>query len=443
MKKLLNTLYVTSENSYLALDGENLVVYNEKKEVGRLPLHNLEGIVFFGYRGTSPALMGACAERNISLCYLTPQGKFLARVTGKVKGNVLLREQQYISCKDDEMSLAIAKNCITGKVYNARWVLERAIRDHEMQIDVENVKKASLYLKESLQYIQNAESKDQLRGYEGEAASIYFGVFNELILQQKKEFNFQGRNKRPPQDNVNAMLSFVYTLLTNQITSALEVVGLDPYVGYLHTDRPGRVSLALDLIEELRSVYADRFVLSLINKRIVSGKNFSKKENGAVLMDDDLRKKLLTEWQNKKKEVITHPYLKEKVEWGMVPYVQAMLLARYLRGDLDGYPVFLWKRGGKMLLLITYDVNTGNEAGKKRLRKVAKQCENYGRRVQNSVFECIVDQAQSVMLKSLLMDIIDDKVDSLRFYYLGNNYKTKVEHIGVERGIAVDQPLFL
>lgn len=293
MKKLLNTLYVTSENSYLALDGENLVVYNEKKEVGRLPLHNLEGIVFFGYRGTSPALMGACAERNISLCYLTPQGKFLARVTGKVKGNVLLREQQYISCKDDEMSLAIAKNCITGKVYNARWVLERAIRDHEMQIDVENVKKASLYLKESLQYIQNAESKDQLRGYEGEAASIYFGVFNELILQQKKEFNFQGRNKRPPQDNVNAMLSFVYTLLTNQITSALEVVGLDPYVGYLHTDRPGRVSLALDLIEELRSVYADRFVLSLINKRIVSGKNFSKKENGAVLMDDDLRKKII------------------------------------------------------------------------------------------------------------------------------------------------------
>lgn len=287
--------------------------------------------------------MGACAERNISLCYLTPQGKFLARVTGKVQGNVLLREQQYKSSKDDEISLTIAKNCIMGKVYNARWVLERAIRDHGMQIDVEGVKKASLHLKESLQYIQNAESKDQLRGYEGEAASIYFGVFNELILQQKKEFNFQGRNKRPPKDNVNAMLSFVYTLLTNQITSALEVVGLDPYVGYLHTDRPGRVSLALDLIEELRSVYADRFVLSLINKKIVNGKNFSQKENGVVLMGDDLRKKLLVEWQNKKKEVITHPYLKEKVEWGMVPYVQAMLLARYLRGDLDGYPVFLWK----------------------------------------------------------------------------------------------------
>ena len=173
MRKLLNTLYVTSENSYLALDGENLVVYDEKKELGRLPLHNLDGIVSFGYRGTSPALMGACAERNISLCYLTPQGKFLARVTGKVQGNVLLREQQYKSSKDDEISLTIAKNCITGKVYNARWVLERAIRDHGMQIDVEGVKKASLHLKESLQYIQNAESKDQLRGYEGEAASIY------------------------------------------------------------------------------------------------------------------------------------------------------------------------------------------------------------------------------------------------------------------------------
>lgn len=345
MKKLLNTLYVTSENSYLGLEGETIVVYDNQTEIGRLPLHNnLEGIVSFGYRGTSPALMGACAERNISICYLSPQGKFLARVSGKTRGNVLLREQQYKSCKDDEdISLKIAKNCILGKVYNARWILERSLRDHEMQIDSERVKKTSLQLKDALELIQNAESKEQLRGYEGEAASIYFGVFNELILQQKKDFTFSGRNKRPPLDNVNAMLSFVYTLLTNQIASALETVGLDPYVGYLHTDRPGRVSLALDLIEEFRAVYADRFVLSLINKKIVNGKNFSRKENGAVLMDDDLRKKVLVEWQNKKKEVITHPFLKEKVEWGMLPYVQAMLLARYLRGDLDGYPVFLWK----------------------------------------------------------------------------------------------------
>lgn len=343
MKKLLNTLYVTSENSYLALDGENVVVFDEKTEIGRLPLHNLEGIVSFGYRGTSPALMGACAERNISLCYLTPQGKFLARVSGRVKGNVILRQQQYASSRDEQVSLDIARNCILGKVYNARWVLERAVRDHELQIDAEKVKAASGFLKQSLEFIQASQSKDQLRGYEGEAASIYFGVFDQLILQQKRDFAFHGRNKRPPLDPVNALLSFVYTLLTHTITSALETVGLDPYVGYLHTDRPGRTSLSLDLIEELRAVLADRFVLSLINKKMVSKKNFSKKENGAVLMDDEARRRVLTEWQNKKKEVITHPYLKEKVEWGMVPYVQAMLLARYLRGDLDGYPVFLWK----------------------------------------------------------------------------------------------------
>ena len=327
MKKLLNTLYVTSENSYLGLEGETIVVYDNQTEIGRLPLHNLDSIVSFGYRGTSPALMGACADRNISICYLSPQGKFLARVSGKTRGNVFLREQQYKSCKDEGISLQISKNCILGKVYNARWVLERALRDHEMQIDSERVKNASLQLKNALELIQNAESKEQLRGYEGEAASIYFGVFNELILQQKKDFTFQGRNKRPPLDNVNAMLSFVYTLLTNQIASALETVGLDPYVGYLHTERPGRVSLALDLIEEFRSVYADRFVLSLINKKIVNGKNFSRKENGAVLMDDDLRKKVLVEWQNKKKEVITHPFLKEKVEWGMLPYATCQIFA--------------------------------------------------------------------------------------------------------------------
>jgi len=238
MKKLLNTLYVTSENSYLALDGENIVVLEDKQEIGRLPLHNLEGIVSFGYRGTSPALMGACAERNISLCYISPQGKFLARVSGRTKGNVILREQQYESSFDEKTSFSIAQNCIIGKVFNARWVLERAVRDHSLQIDVDRVKDASEKLKNSLEYIKNCKSKEQLRGYEGEAASIYFSVFNELILQQKTDFEFCGRSKRPPMDKVNAMLSFVYTLLTNQIASALECVGLDPYVGYLHTERP-------------------------------------------------------------------------------------------------------------------------------------------------------------------------------------------------------------
>lgn len=343
MKKLLNTLYVTSEDSYLSLDGENIVMLDKEREIGRLPLHNLEGIVSFGYRGTSPALMGACAERNISLCFVSPSGRFLARVTGRVKGNVVLRDKQYRTCMDEAASLEIAKNCIAGKVHNARWVLERAVRDHGMQIDAEKVKRASLLLKDAALRIRTSESKDHLRGYEGEAASVYFGVFDEMILQQKKDFAFSGRNKRPPTDNMNAMLSFVYTLLTNNIAAALETVGLDPYVGVFHTERPGRVSLALDLIEELRPVLADRFVLSMVNKKIVQRGDFLKKENGAVLMKDDARRRFLTEWQNRKKETLTHPYLQEKVEWGMVPYVQAMLIARYLRGDLDAYPPFLWK----------------------------------------------------------------------------------------------------
>lgn len=343
MKKLLNTLYVTSEHTYMSLDGENIVILEEEKEKGRVPLHNLEAIVSFGYRGVSPALMGACAERNISLCFMTPQGKFLSRITGPVKGNVILRKRQYEVSENADESLKIARNCILGKVYNTRWILERALRDHALQIDKEKVGKASQYLRNSLENIRECESLDQLRGFEGEAASVYFGVMDQLILQQKKEFCFKGRNRRPPLDNVNAMLSFVYTLLTGMTASALETVGLDPYVGVMHTDRPGRVSLALDLIEELRPVLADRFVLTLINKKMVSPKGFTTKENGAVIMSDEVRKIILTEWQNKKKEVITHPFLKEKVEWGMVPYVQSMLLARYLRGDLDEYPPFFWK----------------------------------------------------------------------------------------------------
>ena len=343
MKKLLNTLYVTSPDGYLSLDGENIVILDKDAEIGRIPLHNLEGIVSFGYRGASPALMGGCANRNISLCFLSPHGKFLARVTGGVRGNVILRKKQYEVSENPSISIGISRNCILGKVYNARWVLERATRDHSLQIDVGKVKHASSILAKSLKNIEECEEMDKLRGYEGEAASIYFGVFNELILQQKKDFIFTGRNKRPPLDKVNAMLSFVYTLLTNMISSALETVGLDPYVGFLHRDRPGRVSLALDLIEELRPVLADRFVLTLINKKMVVKKDFEKREDGAVIMNDLARKKLLTEWQNKKKDIITHPYLGEKVEWGMIPFVQSMLLARYLRGDIEEYPPFFWK----------------------------------------------------------------------------------------------------
>ncbi|MEH2953717.1 type I-C CRISPR-associated endonuclease Cas1c [Candidatus Merdisoma sp. JLR.KK011] len=343
MKKLLNTLYITSSDKYLSLDGENVVVLSEKQEVGRVPLHNLEAIVTFGFTGASPVLMGACAKRNVALSFLSQSGRFLARVSGEVRGNVLLRKKQYFLSEDEEASLTIAKNFITGKVFNARWVLERAARDHAMRLDMERMKSVSGQLKKSLGTVRRCDSMGTLRGIEGEAAGLYFSVFDEMILQQKEDFSFHRRSRRPSLDATNALLSFTYTLLTNMCAAALETVGFDPYVGFMHTDRPGRASLALDLMEELRAVFADRFVLSLINKRMVSSSGFRQKENGAVIMDDDTRKSVLSAWQMRKQEVIRHPFLEEKVEWGMVPYTQALLLARYIRGDLDEYPPFMWK----------------------------------------------------------------------------------------------------
>jgi CRISPR-associated protein Cas1 len=325
------------------LDGENVVVMEDKAEMGRVPLHNLEGIVTFGYTGASPALMGACAERNISLSFLTPSGRFLATVIGKTKGNVVLRKKQYLLSEDLTESNRIARNFIVGKIYNSRWVVERATRDYALRLDVERLRRVSEMLHNSMKMAAICEQLDVLRGIEGEAASLYFSVFDDLILQQKENFYFRGRNKRPPLDNVNALLSFVYSLLSGMCAAALETVGLDPYVGFMHRDRPGRVSLALDLMEELRSVFADRFVLSLINKKMVGGTGFRKKENGAIFMEDVVRKEVLAAWQSRKMEVITHPFLGEKMEWGMVPHVQAALLARFLRGDLDEYPPFMWK----------------------------------------------------------------------------------------------------
>lgn len=343
MKRLLNTLYVTSTNRYLSLDGENVVILEEQQEIGRVPLHNLEGIVTFGYTGASPAIMGACAKRNIDLSFMSGNGRFLARVSGEVRGNVTLRKEQYRISEQKKESMKIARNFITGKVYNAKWVLERAARDYPLRLDAKKLKEKSAFMSENLKSIRECEMAETLLGLEGESASLYFSVFDELILQQKEEFFFNGRNKRPPLDNVNAMLSFAYTLLTGMCASALEAVGLDPYVGFFHTDRPGRVSLALDLMEELRSVMADRFVLTLINKKIIDASGFARKESGAVIMEDETRKQFLTHWQNKKKEAITHPFLAEKIEWGLVPFAQAMLLARYIRGDIDEYPPFLWK----------------------------------------------------------------------------------------------------
>lgn len=343
MRKLLNTLYIMSPNRYLSLDGENIVVLEDKEQVGRVPLHNLESIITMGYTGASPALMAACAEKGIGLCFADQQGKFLARVIGEVRGNVVLRKTQYSFSEKKDESIKIAKGFMIGKIYNSRWCLERVVRDHELRVDADRIKKVSGMLQNSLTAVQECGNMDSLRGIEGEAASLYFSVFDEMILQQKEDFYFKVRNKRPPLDNVNALLSFVYTLLANMCTSALELVGLDPYVGFMHSDRPGRASLALDLMEELRSVLADKFVLSLINKRMVNEKGFTRKENGAVIMDDDTRKVVLSAWQSRKKETLKHPFINEKVEWGVIPYVQALLLARYLRGDIDGYPPFMWK----------------------------------------------------------------------------------------------------
>jgi len=343
MRKLLNTLFVTSEDSYLALENENVVVINGENKLGQFPLSILEGIVCFSYKGASPALMGACAGRGIQLCFMTPRGRFLARVCGEDRGNVLLRKQQYRVSDSPAESCLIARNMILGKVFNARWVLERTLRDHGMRVDTEALRKVSTQLAQQLPAIETAVDLDTLRGLEGEASARYFSGFNQLILNQKDDFSFEGRNRHPPRDNVNAMLSFAYTLLANDCGAALESVGLDSYVGFMHRDKPGRASLALELMEELRAPLADRLVLTLINNRMVQKNHFRRQADGVVLLNDDGRKLFLNAWQERKRDAITHPYLQEKVYWGLVPYVQALLLARYLRGDLDGYPTFFWK----------------------------------------------------------------------------------------------------
>ncbi len=343
MKKLLNTLYITTPDRYLSLDGENIVITADRQEIARVPLHNLERIMAFGCSGASPALMGKCVSESRELVFMTRSGKFLARVEGEVNGNVLLRRTQYRIADNPLQSLAIARNIIAAKLYNSRWTLERTMRDHEMRIDVSLFTEKSHYLQKAIQTAMSAPDADSLRGIEGEAASVYFSVFNDMILQQKDDFQFTVRSRRPPLDRVNAMLSFAYALCTSMCASALEAVGLDPYVGFLHTDRPGRRSLALDLVEEFRALMCDRFVLTLINKRTMVPAHFEQREDGAVLLNDEGRKVLLTTWQKRKDDELRHPFLEEKVQWGMLPYAQALLLARFLRGDLDTYPPFLWK----------------------------------------------------------------------------------------------------
>lgn len=343
MKHLLNTLYILSEDVYLSLDGENVVANREKQAVARYPLHTLQNIITFSYAGASPALMGACAQRQIGLAFCSPRGRFLARVCGESTGNVLLRRTQYRIADDPILCCQISRTMIFGKLFNARWSIERTRRDHGLRVDGEKLSAASQKIYTLLQQVKEETSAEHLRGLEGVAANAYFGVFDEMILGDKTAFFFHTRSRRPPLDAVNAMLSFAYSLLAHDCASALESVGLDSYVGFLHRDRPGRASLALDLMEELRPCMADRFVLTLINNHVIKPADFLHMESGAVLLTDEGRRTFLKKWQEKKKETLTHPYLEEKLPWGMIPYIQSLLLARYLRCDLDGYPPFLWK----------------------------------------------------------------------------------------------------
>lgn len=343
MKRVLNTLFLMTEGTYLARKNDTLLVRIEKETRLRVPIHTLDSVVCFGQVSCSPAAMGLCAEHNVLLSFLSMNGRFLARVHGPVSGNVLLRREQYRRADDEATTAAIARAVVTAKLANGRNVILRALRDRPDHAAKAEMEKAIAYMAHSVAVLEHTAAVDTIRGVEGEAARTYFEVFDHLITNQKQDFFFRGRSRRPPLDNTNALLSFVYTLLVHDVTSALEAVGLDPAVGFLHRDRPGRPSLALDLMEELRPYLADRLVLSLINRGQVNSRGFATTETGAVQMDDKTRKEVLVAWQKRKQEEITHPFIGEKIHVGMISYVQAMLLARCFRGELDGYPPFLWK----------------------------------------------------------------------------------------------------
>lgn len=343
MRHLLNTLYVTTQGSYLAREAEAVVIKQDGEARLRVPIHTLGGVVCFGQVSCSPPLLGLCAERDVAVSFLTEHGKFLARVVGSTHGNVLLRRAQYRIADDEESRASIARAMVVGKVSNCRVVLLRAARERQSGSEITELEGAARRLAMILSRLEPPRPLDEIRGIEGEAAQVYFSSFDHLITVAKEEFFFRGRSRRPPLDNVNALLSFLYTLLVHDCVGALETVGLDPAVGYLHADRPGRPGLALDLMEEFRPFLADRLVVSLINRRQVNASGFHKTESGAVLMDDASRKEVLVSWQKRKQEEIQHPFLGERVPLGLLPYVQALLLARHLRGDLDGYPAFFWR----------------------------------------------------------------------------------------------------
>lgn len=342
MKKLQNILYITIDDVYLSKDGENVVVLQEGKVLKRFPIHILEGIMCFNYTGVSPALMKFAMENNLLISFFTPEGRFCGRVIGKTNGNVLLRRRQY-QIADSKESIEFVQNIIYAKIFNSRKVLKRAVRDHGEKIDTEKLLNTIEFIDKSIKNIRQIDNKDRLRAIEGNVASRYFGCFDEMIVSQRKEFYFIDRNRRPPEDFTNALLSFLYSLLTYEMQSALEGVGIDSYVGFFHVDRPGRSSMALDMIEELRAYMCDRLALTMINKNIINSKDFEKKETGAVLLNKKGRAKVLENWQKRKQDEILHPFINEKIKIGLLTHTQAMLLNRYIRGDLEAYPPFLIK----------------------------------------------------------------------------------------------------
>jgi len=346
MRKLLNTLYVTAPESWLHKEGANLVVKIDTDERGRVPLHRLEGVVTMGRVGASPALLHACAEAGIAVSFLDPNGRFLARVEGPRSGNVLLRRRQYRVADDDATRRPVVGAIVAAKAANQRTVVRRALRDHGPSLDAgprSALEAAEQRLGRIARRALAADPVDAIRGLEGEAGAAYFGVFGALVRHDDPAFAFGGRSRRPPQDRVNALLSFLYAMLGHDCRSALEAHGLDPQVGFLHADRPGRAGLALDLMEELRPVLADRVALSLVNRRQLAPDDFVVETAGGVRLTDDGRKTVLVAWQNRKREEATHPFLGEKAPLGLFASFQAQMLARHLRGDLDGYPAFIWK----------------------------------------------------------------------------------------------------
>ncbi len=340
MRQLLNTLYILTPNSYLSKDGERIKIMNQGDELASYPINILERITCFSYASPSPKVIEMCSDRGISISIMSPNGKFLASIDGPVKGNVLLRREQYRRADDESFCLAVSKNIIWAKIYNSIALLKRGAKDHAEKINYDFVNTSVVRLKKTLDDIDKVESMNQLRGMEGDAAKIYFSALNNLILRNKDVFNISGRNRRPPRDPINALMSFFYSVLTNEVRSSLLNMGLDPYVGYMHTDRPGRPSLALDIVEELRSSEVDRFLLKKINLGQVSAGDFIE-EGGACFLNESGRKKMIRLWHNERKSTITHGYIQEKIERGLIPHVQSNLLSRVIRGELDGYPPYL------------------------------------------------------------------------------------------------------